>query len=303
MGTMKTLGGLGIGLCITAAACGGGSEGTNDATVLETATHVAALEVNEDGSDVEAADAIEGEPLLMRGCGVKRVRAHLVDHFDDNDDGQVDGAERRAMAEEFGGAEDGESLRQERIVRRQRVRGLRELYDADASGDLSEAERGELEADLEARCAQRTERLTEEFDADGSGDLDEIEWDAAHAAIRERFENRQAQIVAEFDTDGDGALSEEERHLARVAHMQNIEDRRSGLRGEFDSDGSGDLDEAERAALRAHLRDGVRNPRHGMADRDVSESELNRAGVKPDDSSRPSVEPGDAGRPDANSNE
>jgi hypothetical protein len=121
------------------------------------------------------------------------------------------------------------------------------IYDGDESGDLDDAERAELEADLAVRCANLQASLLASFDADGDGALSEAELANARAAFEAERVAREVADLATHDADGDGTLSPEER---RAAH----EARRAALVAAYDADGSGDLNADEAAALRAHLR-------------------------------------------------
>jgi Ca2+-binding EF-hand superfamily protein len=255
-----------FGFTLLAGACGGAPEAadsTQKPLDLETATQVAALEVNEDGGSVEGADATEDEPLLLRRCGFSAVRKYLVERFDANEDGVVEGEEQSMLSEEFGGRPNAERHRPPlrpfiNIGRQLRLSLLLKLYDSDASGELDETERALLEADLTARCEQRMETLLATFDADGSGELEDSEWDAAKAAIRERFAARRAEFVAEFDLDADGELNPEERLAARESRVEAHQTERAELFAEFDLDGNGELNPEEQEALREALRERLR---------------------------------------------
>lgn len=194
----------------------------SDSETLQVATEIAALEVNQDGSDIESADATAPEPFLLRSCDLETIRARLEDDFDADDSGDLDEEELAAMNEAYDGVR--------RPARRHRGRQLREDHDLDDSGDLDEAERAALEADLVTRCEDRQATLVEEFDADGSGDLDEEEWAAAEAAITDRFAGRRGALREQYDADGDGELDEAECHRAR-GDMRDVMESRRGSRG------------------------------------------------------------------------
>lgn len=256
-----SLGAWWIGFLAVLAGCSGG--GTEDEGVsLEDATYLTALEANEDGSDEDVADATEDGPELVRGCGIKALRGSLVRRFDADGNGTLDAEEREALSEEFGG-HPRRFFHFWRPQRHHRLMLLKWVYDADESGDLSDAERAELEADLEARCEARKERLLEEFDADGDGTLSDEEWVAVHDAIKERWQARRAKLLEEFDKNGDGVLDREERLAAREAIRARIQERRDALKAEFDANGDGTLDAAERAALREYLRERIRGEHWG----------------------------------------
>jgi len=279
------------GLFVAATALSGCSKemgGDTDTSLdsLDEATVAASLEVNEDGSDSTTPGAADGEPFLLRGCGLGLIRAHLVGAFDHDGDGGIGDGERPELEREFGGppgpgmgfgeggapafAGDrpmqpgggGDELRPPRAEdRHARVQRLLGIYDSDQSGDLSDEERAQLEADLAARCENRTRLLLAEFDANGDGELDDAEWDAAHEAIRARFEARKAELLAEFDANGDGELDEEECRAAHEARRAEFE----GELGSFDADGDGELSDEERQALNDFVRSRVRGDQWNSA--------------------------------------
>lgn len=125
------------------------------------------------------------------------------------------------------------------------------IYDVDDSGDLSDDERAELEADLAVRCDNLQAALLEAFDADLDGTLSDEELTNAQAAYEAERVAREVAELAEFDADGDGQLSHEERRAAHDA-------KKAALIARFDADASGDLDDTEAAALRAYMRSVVR---------------------------------------------
>jgi hypothetical protein len=238
-----------VGSAIALGACASESP-SKDATNtpgmdIETATSIAALEINADGSDIEVADATADAPLLMRSCNRGDVRQRVVDQFDEDGDRQWGGGERPSMGAPFGrshrgGADGGAPAHDadaDHPARAERMRQWQGQFDADGSGELDETESGAMDAEVTSRCEGRKAALIAEFDADASGDLDETEWEAAHAAIRARFEERKAALVAEFEANGDGELDGEERRAARQSIAGQLRDR--GQRGGFGQGGKG----------------------------------------------------------------
>ena len=264
--TLLLLGGLSPA-CSAADDAGGDSA---DADV-----QIAALETNEDGSDLTAADASNDAPRLLRGCSLARIRASLAEPGLDDDSDAVrpdrqEGLEGHAQRRRA--SADGEQARPSEVLapmhdratrrlsatRAVRLQLLTRIYDTDASGALDASERAELESDLEARCANRLARLLEQFDADGSGDLDPIEWQTAHAAIRERYLEHRAQLLARFDTNDDGRLDADERRQAQVALADEITAIADAIALRFDDNGDGLLQEDENLAYIEYLRSAVR---------------------------------------------
>jgi hypothetical protein len=126
-------------------------------------------------------------------------------------------------------------------------RHLVALYDADASGDLSDEELAALQADVTAGCEAKRVAALAAFDADGNGELSQAEWDALTTAKRAE---REAAHAAR-DLDGDGEVSRAEREAARAADI-----------AEFDTDGDGALSDEEQAAMRTALQALVRAGEH-----------------------------------------
>jgi Ca2+-binding EF-hand superfamily protein len=217
-------------------------------------TYVAALSVNGDGSDevssMETGDTMSREPLAARACGFGEIVANVVARYDADQSGDLDEAEKAALATEFGDREAGVTAENPNRGQPTRAGVLLEAYDVDGSGTLEASEIAALRADIQARCEERLSKLIEQFDTNGDGTLDDAEWDAARTALRERIAERRQSRVAEFDSNADGHLDAEERATLR----KTILDRRAEVVAEFDSDGDGQLSEEERAELQDHLR-------------------------------------------------
>lgn len=252
-------------VCAGLFACAGepaADETESDDVSLEVATQMSALEVDEDGSDEDFADATDDAPVIDRDCSLRGRRQRLIAHYDTDGDGALSEAERDALREDFGGGRRGRP----HVVRKLRREFLSRLYDADRSGDLDEGERAELNADLEARCeAQKAHRLAN-YDADASGDLSESEWQALAADVKARFAARHAKWLEAFDANQNGKLDPAERAAARAALHDRLKDRRAALEAEFDTDGNGKLDADERLALVEELKARVRGEHFGEGD-------------------------------------
>jgi len=249
-------------VCAGLMACAGdpaAEESANDDVSLDAAAQISALEVSEDGSDEEFADATDEMPVIERDCSVRGRKARLLGHYDSDGDGELSEEERDALREDFGGGRRGRP----HAVRKLRRELLTRLYDADRSGDLDATERAELSADLEARCEARKAQVLAHHDVDGSGDLSESEWQAFAADVKARFEARHAQVLAAFDKNGDGKLDPLERALARAALRDRLQAKRAELEADFDTDGDGNLDADERQALIEELKSRVRGEHFG----------------------------------------
>lgn len=267
------LAGLGLAAC---------NEESTLSEAEQNATYTAAVNQGEtadtegvpDDSAVPGADdatATEEDSGVHRDCSTSAVHERLLAEADTDGDGVLSDEERAAMERPFGehgprgpcaGTPSASEARPGRGMCRGGGRGrgphgpasfrrLLWIYDADSSGELDDAERAILEADLEARAAALEAATLAAFDADGDGALSDAELEAAREAHRAERETRRAAELATYDSDGDGRLNREERQAMHEA-------KRAALEAQFDADGSGALDELETAALREYLRSVVR---------------------------------------------
>lgn len=256
---------LPITCSLLAAACGASLDDTTQsdgtAASLETATHVAALEVNEDGSDLEGADAIEDEAIMIRECGFRPLRRHLVDRFDADGNGELDADEAARLRDEFGGPFDGE---RPEFARRPDIEmtdggvpvrplGERPLPpegerpDAERPGSADGGRPNAVRPPHPGR-QHRLGLLHALYDLDGSRGLDEEERSALEDDLTARCEQRMGRLLAEFDTGGDDELDDDEWAAARAAIATRFAEHRAQVIAEFDADGDGALNEAERGA-------------------------------------------------------
>ena len=139
------------------------------------------------------------------GHAVKRLRWA----FDEDGDGQLDGAERGAMVDAM------------RSVCEARKAAKLAEFDADGDGTLSREEKQAAWAASEQRRADRRAGRIAEHDTDGDGELSSGERQAMRAERRAHFE---AQLAA-ADTDGDGTVSDEERAAFRAALLERLSQR------------------------------------------------------------------------------
>ena len=163
------------------------------------------------------------------------------------------GAIRQQIRERFDADGDGRLSDEERAAIAEefgspldRVALLLDLYDADESGALDATELGELEGDVEARCERREAALLDRFDTDGDGELSDAERQAARDALEERFGRGRGR----GRDRGDAGVDDDDGESRR--------DRRERAAGRFDRDGDGSLNRGERRAFGDHLRGCVR---------------------------------------------
>lgn len=254
------------------AACG--VETIDSEMSVDDAVYMSALEEEDLGTE-EGEDPADSEEVTeeVDACSLEAIRERVMNRFDRNRDGNVDGDEQSEMSNHFGGDENGEvegdgpRRGHGHFGRRGRghnkLKRLKFIYDVDGSGDLSDDERAVLEGDLVARCENKRAYLLENYDADGSGDLSDEEREAARDARRAAHEERRAERLAAIDTDGDGEISSEERDAAREGRESRCDARRAAMLEQFDADGDGELNEEEKSALRDYLREWVRGEHIG----------------------------------------
>lgn len=249
---------------------------------IEDATYVAALSEGEgepvdgapagdldEGAQEDIEEQLETDGNVSAACSFQEMRQHVVQAYDENGDGQLDGAEGEQLREDMGVSMDKRQTLGERrrFARQHRLMRIKWIYDADESGDLSEQERKQLREDLEARCENRMEYLLENFDADESGELSEDEWEAVRTELRARIQARRQEHLAQYDENGNGEIDPGEQLTFRAQRRAEIQARREEVKQQFDADGSGTLDEEEKAALREHMRARVRGEHFGSEDR------------------------------------
>lgn len=236
-------------------ACGSGADSSEPVNV-DTAAQLSALEVNQDGSDPQTSDATGDAPEVDRDCSLGGARKRLLAQYDLNKDGQITGAELKALRADFGDAH----MHPHHALRNLRRKLLTELYDDNQDGTLDDSERANLERDLEARCESRKQALLTKYDLNHDGVLDDGEWLTFDQDVLARWKAKHAAIVSEFDANKDGKLEPEERQNARQVLRQRLEDEWAMQEAAHDTNGDGHLDATERAAFVADFRLHIRAP-------------------------------------------
>ncbi len=146
---------------------------------------------------------------------------------------------------------------------------VRDTYDADGDGELSDEERAKLQEDFgqsprrRLRWARhhRFNRVKWIYDADGSGDLDDDERAQLRADLNARCENRMAYLLENFDADDNGELDEAEWTAVREELRARVQARRQQALDEFDSNHNGTLEQGERANMLLQQRERVEERR------------------------------------------
>lgn len=223
---------------------------------------------------MDEAERAEGDrmdpPPMFRECDAAGTYTGLFSAYDEDADGELGAPEQDQVMDEQAGPQRGP---------RDHLLGmLRVVYDVDADGQFSEAERATLLADFTERCESIHERVLAEFDADGDGALDEAEQAQARAAHEARMAEARADMEAcreamgMDECGGEGGRGEGERGDERGPPPEGAEGEGEGpppIRGpladEFDTDGDGEISEAELEALRADVRARITSgaPPHG----------------------------------------
>lgn len=197
---------------------------------------VAATAGEEEFVDGRGALGSDAAQPLFRGCDANAAFADLFAAADTDGSGALEDSEARPVR---------------RGPPPEHWAVLALVYDADDSGDLSDAERQALLDDFTARCEVLTERVIAEFDADGDGALSAEEQATAEAALADRHEECTGGGPPPGDAPTDG-----ERPPPPDAASGDVP---PPLLDAFDADGSGDLDTSELDTLRTTVRARIRS--------------------------------------------
>jgi Ca2+-binding EF-hand superfamily protein len=208
-------------------------------------------------ADEGAAAEPTAPPPMFRTCDAEGELAGLLEVYDEDASGALEGEEAERVEAEHGGHRGG--------PREGLLHMLRVVYDIDQSGVFEEGELDVILDDFTARCAAIHAELLVRFDADGDGELSEEEQEVARSTHAD-------EIAAERE-EGLACLAEGERpegpppgegEGGRPDGGRGAGERPEGpppfgpLEAEFDADGDGALSDAERATLRETLRARVR---------------------------------------------
>ncbi len=98
---------------------------------------------------------------------------------------------------------------------------LREKYDSDKDGKLSEAER-----------AAARQACKDKADTDKDGKLSEAERAAVRASISARLKEKHPELFAKVDKDGDGIISRQEGQAARAWRQQHGQRGKAGAKAD-----------------------------------------------------------------------
>ena len=262
----------GVWMIIAAATACSSTGESGDPITLETATHLAALEVNDDSADLELAQPMREEGILLRACDLDSITEHLLGRFDGDGDRALNRDERWAMDEDLEGPQGLGSGRGKGNQASQGQHGAQEGKGAQGAqgkhggqgaqgkhgGQGAQGKHGGQGAQGKhggqgAGMARRTGLLLMAYDADQSGDLDDDETALLEADLQVRCENRQAQLLEDFDADGDGELSDDEWDAAHEAIRARRDEHRAAIVEQFDTDGDGKLSREERRAAGGSL--------------------------------------------------
>jgi hypothetical protein len=229
------------------------------------------------GEEERAEGDRQGPPPMFRECDALGTYTGLFSAYDENEDGELGAPEQDEVMDEQQGPQKGP---------RDHLLGmLRVVYDVDADGQFSEAERATLLADFTERCENIHAQVLAEFDADGDGELNDEEQEAARTAHQERMEAaradmeecREAMGMDECEGKPEGGEGGERGGEGseggeRGAPPEGAEGEGEGpppIRGpladEFDADGDGEISESELETLRADVRERITSgaPPHG----------------------------------------
>ena len=194
-----------------------------------------------------STEADPDAPPLARECDADGFHAELLDSYDADQSGQLDGAEPDDVTGAHAGRDD-----MERREAEMRMHLLGLIYDTDESGDLSDDEKAVLFDDFTVRCDVLNAKLLSEFDADGDGALSEDELRTAEETLRAERDQMRAELDERRGEEGDPLGCDGERpEPGSRAVPPGLED--------FDADSDGQFSDAELAAAREALRERVRS--------------------------------------------
>lgn len=194
-------------------------------------------------ADGMAEPDAEGRPELFRPeCDPLGEFEAGKASYDADGSGELEASEEASCQRGEAGPHD--------MERQARMHMLGLIYDLDASGDLSDEERGQLFDDFAVRCEVLHDQLLAEFDADQDGALSEDEMQVAVDAMEAEREARRSEMdalrdemgppeglergerpepgegvppfAASYDTDADGELSDEELEVLRAEARERI---------------------------------------------------------------------------------
>ncbi len=159
-----------------------------------------------------------------------RLRNEFIDKYDLDGDGDMSGAEWRALQRSmFEQTPEGQAQMQQ--------------FDLDGDGVLNEEEQAALDAHLQQQEQQRRAEERTRMDTNGDGEVSETERRAARQQEREFWQNQMQAAETGFDRDGDGELNIEESRDAWDAWVeyQTID----AFISEYDRDGDRTMGSAD----------------------------------------------------------
>jgi hypothetical protein len=231
--------------------------GAEDSMSAETGSRMADDGRTLDETSGEPDRSVDGPdrskaPPMFRMCDAEGTFVGLVDAYDSDESGLVDGPEVGDVEREHAGPKKG--------PRRHFLHMLRVVYDTDRSGEFEDGELDLIFTDFTERCEAIHAEVLTQYDVDGDGELSESERDAARAghmaqmederekmdACREGMERPERPEGAEGGRPPKGAGGGEEGPGGQPPF--------GPLEQEFDVDGDGALSEAELDSLRTEMR-------------------------------------------------
>lgn len=208
--------------------------------------------MSDDGErpDVSAGGDRSAAPPMFRECDAEGTFIGMVDAYDTDASGRLDGDEPDDVLREHGGGSGPEARGPQGGPggpRAHFLHLLRVVYDTDMSGSFEDAELATIFDDFTIRCEAIHAEVLAEYDADGDGALSEAEQDAARAGHLAQMEAERDTLEACRDELGPPPEAAGERPEPGTAPFGPLEQ-------EFDADADGALSEAELSELRAEMR-------------------------------------------------
>ena len=184
-------------------------------------------------------------PPMFRVCDAEGSFIGLVEAYDADESGMVDGPEVDDVEREHAGRKKG--------PRRHFLHMLRVVYDTDRSGEFEAGELDLIFTDFTARCEAIHAEVLFQYDADGDGELSDSERDAARDGHMAQMQTEREEMKDCLERP-EGAEGGRPPEGAGEGMGPDGEPPFGPLEQEFDADGDGALSEAELATLRAEMR-------------------------------------------------
>lgn len=187
-------------------------------------------------------------------CDFQARKQAVLEKYDANGDGKLNRTEAQALRADLGQGRHPRLAAAAARIRHHAFLRIRWAFDEDGDKELSDLERANLIAAMEARCERIRKNVLDKFDADKDGALSETEREAARAAVQAKFQAHRASILAQYDANKNGKLDDGERLQLRADRLAALKARRQALVAKYDTDSDGKLSVAEALPLKEAIQ-------------------------------------------------